>query len=154
MTDVEIAEANSGSDGSANPINVHPQNLQHATWTRAYWVVLLNQIMVIGFLTLVGRKMAQDSYQIGLQASEVYNWSYDWPKLSAMYLADGPVELANAGFVSVAVSLAAFGLRRRFAGTCVASFSFVVCIMYLSIGMLASNLLFQKALKNILMLEE
>jgi len=151
MADAELV--NTHSDGDPRSIkDFRPGSPQHATWARAYWVVLVNQIMVIGLLTLVGRVMVRDSHQIGVQAFEASN--FDWPKLSSMYLGDGPVELAIAGFVSVSVSLAAVGLRRRSTGTIVASLSFAICVIYMTVGMLASNLLLKKALMHMLTLEE
>ncbi|MCS7468875.1 hypothetical protein NZK35_19660 [Stieleria sp. ICT_E10.1] len=101
-------------------------------WTRVYWGIMVNQILVICIVALLAAVMPRESYR----ASEAA--SLDLPGFTQYYFWAGPLAMAYAGFVSVAVSLAVFGLRRRLIAVVVTSVAFVSCVVFLAGGIFSA----------------
>lgn len=111
------------------------QQAPHSSnWSSTYWGILVNQMLVVGVVALLGMGMLHESYRAS-EAAELYP-----PVLTQWYFRIGPLGLAVAAMISVAVSIAVVGLRRRLSATVVTSVSFVICIIFLAAGILSSIL--------------
>ncbi len=119
-------------------------NHQNLNWSRTYWAILVNQVVVVGVVALLAMAMLRESYRAS-EAAELYP-----PVLTQWYFVVGPAGLALAGLVSVAVSVAVIGLRRRFAAVVFTSASFVICIVFLAGGILSSILPLLVAIRDML----
>ena len=66
------------------------------------------------------------------------NNGFDYMFTHWYFMSVGPVGLAVAGLVSIGVSVALIGLRRRFAAVMLTSASFVICVIFLAGGFFSS----------------
>jgi hypothetical protein len=107
-------------------------NEKRRDWSGAYWVLLINQALVVGLVSLLGTAMLGESYR-ACKAASLY-----LPGFTEWYYTMGPAGLLTAGLVSVLVSSAAMALRGRFAGIAITTISFVSCIVFLAGGIYSS----------------
>ncbi len=121
------------------------ENRQHETWAKTYWVIVVNQVLVVGVFTFLAMAMLRESYRASEAAELALPGFTEW-----YFSSIGPTGLAVAGLVSVAISLTAIGLRRRFAAIMVTSLSFVVCVVFLACGILSSILPLLMAIRDML----
>ena len=110
------------------------EKLTHTSWSRAYWTLLVNQVFVIGLVSLLAGGMLRESLQ-ACSAAEL-----TMPKITLWYFDTiGWMGLLLAGGISLTISAAMIGLRRRLASVLVASVSFGSCIVFLAGGIFASS---------------
>jgi hypothetical protein len=108
-------------------------NQAQLTWSRAYWAVVVNQVLGIGAVSLLATAMLRESFRA------CYAAELALPKITLWYFdAVGPMGMLAAGVASLVVSLAVIGLRQRFASVLIATASFSLCILFLAGGMFAS----------------
>lgn len=113
-------------------------------WSRGYWVLIVNQMLVVGLVSLLGAAMLGEAYRACEAAS------LELPGFTAWYYSIGPTGLLLAGAGSIAVSLAAMGLRRRVSGIVVVTVSFVSGIIFLAGGTFSSIAPLLLAIRNML----
>lgn len=119
-------------------------NEKHGNWSGAYWILLINQVLVVGLVTLLGTAMLGESYR-ACEAASLY-----LPGFTEWYYTMGPAGLLIAGLVSVLVSFAAMGLRERFAGSLITTISFVCGIVFVAGGIFSSIAPLLAAVRNML----
>ena len=103
-------------------------------WSRAYWTLLVNQVFVIGLVSLLAGGMLRESWQA------CYAAELEMPTITLWYFdVVGWMGLLWAGCISLAISVAVIGLRRRIASVLVASVSFAGCIVFLAGSIFASS---------------
>ena len=106
---------------------------QNLNWSRTYWAILVNQVVVVGIVALLASALLRESYR-ACEAATLY-----FPGFTSWYFVTvGPMGLVLAALFSVAISLAAIRLRRRFASVLITSLSFVGCVVFLAGGMFSS----------------
>ncbi len=137
--------ASSTQSAEQLPTDADQQNLN---WSRTYWGILVNQILVVGIVAFLATGLLRESYR-ACRAADLLP-----PAITQWYFSVGPAGLTLAGFVSIAVSLAVVGLRRRIVAVVLATLSFVGCIVILAGGIFASVAPLLVAIRDMLPPEE
>ena len=120
-------------------------NHQVNNWTRCYWVLILNQLLVLGPIVLLAAAMLHQAYQACEAAS------LELPGIAELYLLSiGPIGLLLAGLLSIGLSLFAACFRQRFVAVLLTSVSFVSCMVFLCGGLFASIAPLLVAIRNTL----
>jgi hypothetical protein len=112
-------------------MNEHPRD-----WSRSYWVLVVNQILVVGIVSLLASAMLHEAYRASA-AADLYlpgftRWYFSY------YRWVGPIGLLPVGLASVVCTLTAALFRRRFAAIVVSTLSFLGVIVVLSGGIFSS----------------
>ena len=108
-------------------------------------MLIINQVLVVGLVSLLGAAMLGEAYRACEAAS------LELPGFTVWYYSVGPAGLLLAGAVSVAISLAGAGLRRRIAGIVVVTVSFVSSIIFLAGALFSSIAPLLVAIRNMLL---
>ena len=93
---------------------------------------MINQLLVVGIVTLVASGLLRESYRASAAAELAL------PTITRWYFAVGPKGLMIAGLASVAISLGVVGLRQRPAAVVLMSLSFVACMAFWAVGFFAA----------------
>lgn len=117
---------------------------RQSNWSKCYWGLIVNQVLVVGLVSLLGAAMLGEAHRACEAAS------LELPGFTEWYYSIGPLGLLLAGAVSIAVSLAAVGLRRRIGGIVVVTVSFVSSIVFLAGGVFSSIAPLLVAIRNML----
>lgn len=115
----------SGRDGNMD------DQVKH--WSRSFWVLMLNQLFILGPFTLLAAAMLRESYRACEAAS------LELPGMTEWYIQSvGPVGMLLAEFISIGVSFCSACIRKHFSAVLITSVSFFAGIIFLGGGMLSS----------------
>lgn len=110
-----------------------PQSKPQLNWSRVFWVLLANQFVISSVLALVSIGLLRESYR----ASEAA--SLELPRFSETYMLHiRQVGMMLAVAVSLVLSTLAVMIRKRFVAIVVVTLSFVSCVIFLTVGMIAA----------------
>jgi hypothetical protein len=94
-------------------------------WSRSYWVLLINQVVVTGLVSLDASSTMYQAYQAAEEAN------LELPGFTELYYEIGHMGILLGGLLSMLVSLMMVAFRKRLIAIVIASISFFGCAIFL-----------------------
>ena len=117
-------------------------------WSRSYWVLLINQLIVTSVFTVYASSAIHQASQAARAAS------LELPGLTEWYYTIDDVGILLGGLLSIVVSMTMARFRTRMAATVAASISFSICAVFLCGALFSSIAPLLVAIRNLVSPED